>query len=90
MFRKKEKEEKQEVTLPMVSTDFISGKTLETIGFVYGTDLDISLINEGDIETAIKMMTLRAVKMGADAIIDVSFSNSRTQACVSGTAVKFV
>jgi len=93
MFGRKEKmkeENKEDIHIPLFNTDFISGKTIETIGFVYGARFPFlgTVAGVEDIECAISEMTKKAINMGADAVINVRYVPSTNHAFVSGTAVK--
>ena len=74
----------------LVNTDYISGKTVETVGMVYGTRASFFGTEDDNTKMAIDRMIWQANQLGADGIVNVRFSNSWAYAVVSGTAVKFV
>ena len=73
----------------LYTTDFISGKNIETLGMVRGfASKNFAIDSMAEAE---KHMVEEAEKLGADAIIDISYAIGKTSVViVSGTAVKFV
>ncbi len=74
----------------LVNTDYISGKTLETLGFVSGAKFVFTVIDNKAIESAKQEMIAEAKRLGADAVINIRYAPSTNHAYISGTAVKFV
>ena len=89
----------------IVNTDFISGKTLETISLVFGSASCGAIVHRNlsspDKEAdkahagAVQEMAAKAEKRGADAVVNVRFlsssdKNTWTTVTAFGTAVKFV
>ncbi len=76
----------------LYTTDFISGKNIETIQMVRG--MSCRSYTTDAMPQAEERMVKEAEKLGADAIVDVSYTLSEiVGSCtvvVSGTAVKFV
>ena len=74
----------------LVNTDFISGKTLATLGYVSGSRFVFSAIDSRDIDRAMEKMIANATQLGADGIINIRYAPSTNHAYISGTAVNFV
>jgi len=75
----------------LVNTDFISGKTIETISLVSGARrLDFTGVNDGGVYHAVADMVERAKSFNADGIINIKYSLSEHYAFVAGTAVRFI
>jgi len=74
----------------LVNTDYIPGKNLQMLGFVYGTKFVMTVISSRNVEQAMQEMVKNARTMGADAIINIRYAPSTNHAFVSGTAVRFV
>ena len=75
----------------LVNTDYISGKTLETLSLVSGCKTVLtSVMDKKPLEHAIKDMTEEATKIGADAIVNIRYAPLKDCFYIYGTAVKFV
>ena len=74
----------------LVTTDFISGKEIETISMVYGTRAAFFGTEDSNMKMAMDRMVWQAKQLSADGIVNVRFTTSWAYTIVSGTAVKFV
>jgi len=76
--------------LIIVSTEFITDKSLKTISVVSGSRFVFTgVIGEDDINRAINDMKLSASRLNADAIIGFRYVPSNNHVYVWGTAVKY-
>ena len=74
----------------LVNTDYISGKTLETISLVSGSSESVMPVNDVNMSRAVTQMVELAGRLEADGIVNIKYSLTDYYAFVAGTAVKFV
>ena len=75
----------------LVNTDFVTGKKIETIGMVSGSER-ADFINVGDsgVHSATAQMVGNARRLEAEGIVNVRYTFADHYVLVYGTAVKFL
>ena len=74
----------------LVNTDYISGKTLETLCLVSGSSFSFMQVGDTNVRSAVTQMVELARRLEADGIVNIKYSLTENYAFVAGTAVKFV